>query len=156
MTAALFTTAPRFRKALYETARYLFEPDGIAVLLGPPEGTVIPDEVVEIRGVKTEQATGPMSPNRPRDESLRVEVLVSVATGGGPEVDEALTDRAYELLGRLEFYCRVTDTTLGGTVRQCFLTGHESEGALRNETAGGRYIDVVATFTAHARVTGTA
>lgn len=155
MATSLFTVAPALRKALFDRAKALYEDDGVLVVMGPPESGYLPDDVVQVQGVEISQDIATMGPTRGREESLAVDVLVSCGTGGGPEVDEPLTEHAYELLGRLEFYCRVTDTTLGGVVRHCFLTSARSDGAGPDETADGRFIEITATFTAAARVRGT-
>jgi hypothetical protein len=54
----------------------------------------------------------------------------------------------------VEQYARVTDTTIGGAVRWCFLTQHTSQGHTDPQVLEqGRVIEISATFTALARVT---
>lgn len=151
---SLFTVAPLLRSAMYATAKELFEPDGVLVIAGPPEGGFNPDEMVQIQMVDADQDTASMGSMRSREEVLTIDVLVSCATGGGEEVDDLITTRGYEILGKLEHQVRVVDTTLGGIVRDCFLTRHTSTGAGPDDEVGGRFIDITATFTARARVRG--
>ena len=56
------------------------------------------------------------------------------------------------LIAELEQYARVTDTTIGGTVRECFLTNLQIAGTPPELVAGGRLVEAQATFTAHARI----
>ena len=154
MSTSLFTAAPALRRAMYTTAQTLFADQDVLVVLGPPAGGDIPDDIVQVQQVETDQETAAMGSSRSREEVLTITVLVSCATGGGPEVDDELTERAYGLLGALEQFCRVTDTTLGGVVRECFLTSARSEGAGPDDVADGRFIDITATFTARNRVRG--
>lgn len=154
MATSLFTTAPAFRKGMLALATTLFDGREVEVIAGPPAGAYLPDDIVQIQHVELEQAIATMGSSRGREETLSLDVLVSCATGGGPEVDDELTEHAYGLLSELEFACRITDTTLGGVVRQCFLTAARSQGAGPDETADGRYIEITATFQAMARVRG--
>ena len=152
MSTSATTLAPRFRRALYDAATDLFAGEAVGVTLGPPSG--LPDQLVTIGPVKGTQDVATMGPARSREETLTCEVLISCATGGGGEVDADLDDDAYGLMGRLEYYTRVTDTTLGGVVRHCFLTEHVSDGTQPDDQTGGRWIAIIATFTAHGRVRG--
>ncbi|WP_106819195.1 hypothetical protein [Janibacter massiliensis] len=153
-----YTAGPSFRVALRDVVADLLEVSGADALvtLGPPDGATLPDTIVQIGGVTADQEVATMGPQRSREERLEVEVLFSLAMGGGSEVDDELTARAFDLLGSVEHHLRVVDTTVRGTVRQCFLTRYRSDGAGPDaDTSAGRFIDITATFTAHARVTGT-
>jgi hypothetical protein len=151
------TVAPDFKNAFFDMAEQLLgaDPDTAAVLVvfGQP-GTLEPDDIIKIGRVEARQDPATLSTNRAREESLTLEVTISCYRGGGAEMERVASDRAYDLLRRLAEQVRKVDTTLGGVVRQCFLTSSESDGATDpNDIAQGRTIDVVATFTAAARVT---
>jgi hypothetical protein len=94
--------------------------------------------------------------NRTRSEILTAELMVSVFRYGGQEADATVRARARGLLAAIKFYCRRTDTHLGGSVLYCFLTHQElaSEPFQTGEDAAyfGRVCEIRATFTALARV----
>ena len=111
-------------------------------------------DIVAFGRISSSQEFAAYGSNRPREETLTIDVVVSVYRGGGPDMEQVASDRAYELLGELELYARVTDTTIGGTVRNCALVSHESEGATDPEIlAAGRLIEITAQFVAQARIT---
>lgn len=153
-----------YKRALVTAARTAITDPAVLVCYGHP-GTDIPDDVLSVGRVTVEQEPGPISAtNRARDITLTAYVTASVYRGGGPEAEQAAGDRAYELVTLLEEYVRVTDTTLHaaagladgepGLVWWCFCTGHDSDGATDPALlAKGRVIEVLASFTARARIT---
>jgi len=148
-----FSAAPTFKRAFYDSAVGLWPNTEVQVVYGQP-GTYLADDVVAVTRVHAEQVPAAMGTNRSREETLTLTVIISVYRGGGEEVEVIASDRAYELLGQLERFVRVTDTTVRGTVRECFLDEHDSDGETRPELiASGRTIEIEAKFTAHARVT---
>jgi hypothetical protein len=148
------TVAPAFKNAMLAAAHTLWdqtEPD-VQITFGHP-GVQLNDDIVAFGKVTSDQEVAALGPTRPREETLTLEVLFSIYRVGGPEQEQICSDRGYELLGQLENYVRAIDTTVGGTVRDCFLTGHESDGASDPLViAKGRAIEILATFTAHARI----
>jgi hypothetical protein len=66
---------------------------------------------------------------RTREETLTCEITFYCFRGGGQEQEAIVMARAYDLLGDLELYVRVTNTTLSGAVRDCMLTDHASNAA---------------------------
>lgn len=145
-----------FKKTFYERIKELFAPDPdtqhVHVVYGQPS-TYEPEDIVSFGRLSSGQETATMSTNRSREETLSLEVTVSCFKGGTEDGEIATAERAYELLRRIEHYVRMEDPTLGGLVRQCLLTGHESEGATPEDlTDQGRVTEVIATFTAHARI----
>jgi hypothetical protein len=125
----------------------------LLVCYGHP-GTQLPDDIVSVGRVTSAQEPEALGTNRSRWNVLTAEVTVSVFRAGGPEQEQIAGDRAYQLLVAIEERLRVTDTSLGGLVLWCFCTGHESNGSTDPDLlAKGRVIDVIATFTARARIT---
>jgi hypothetical protein len=105
--------------------------------------------------VEVTQDPATLSTNRSREETLRQTVIVSCWRPGGHEVEAVASDAAYTLLEGLERYCRVTDPTLGGVVRHCFLASHSSEGETDPAAlVDGRTIEIEAVFEARVRITG--
>ncbi len=152
------TVALEFKKAFYSAVKTLmaedYETEHVYVVFGQP-ATYQPDDIISFGRITIGQDAATMSTNRSREETLTVEVTISCARGGDEDAEIACSERCYELLRMIERYVRMTDTTVGGTVRQCFLTSHESDGSTPEEfLEQGRVIDVTATFTASARITG--
>lgn len=147
----------QFKKALFETTKNLMEsnPDTEHVYVCPgTPGTFNPEDIIAFGRFSVAQATATLGARRSREETLTVEVTISCFRGGAEEGELPSQERALELLGVIERYVRRDDTTLGGVVRQCFLTNVESDGATPEEfLAQGRAVDVTATFTAQNRVT---
>lgn len=150
------TVANDFKTAFFEAVRDLMANDSatphVLVSFGAP-ASLEPEDVIGIMAISSEQNVATLG-NRSREEMLTLEVLVSCFRGGGGDMEQIASDRAYLLLGMIEQYARLTDTTFGGTVRQCFLTGHESLGhTLPEFLERGRVIEITARFQAFARIT---
>lgn len=148
------TLAATAKDALYSAAVQLWADTDVQVTFGHP-GQYMADDLVALTRVSTTQEPATLGTNRGRDELIEIDVQISIARGGGPEMEKVASDRAYELLGQLERHVRVTDTTLGGVVRECFVLSTESTGTTNPKIlAEGRLIEILATFGAKARVRG--
>ena len=150
------TVALDFKEAFYNATKTLMATDHttehVYVVFGQPS-TIEPNEIISFGSIGAGQEKATMGTNRSREETLTLDVQISVVMGGAEEAEIAASRRCYELLRMLEHHVRVTDTTVGQTVRECFLTSHESPGATPEEVMHkGRMIDVLATFTAKARI----
>lgn len=152
------TVAHEFKNAFFEAVKTLLASDpatrDVLVCFGLP-GTFAPDDLISFERVSERQDTATLGTNRSREEIITLDVIISCFRGGGPEMEQVASARGYQLLRMIERYARMTDTTIGGTVRQCFLAQHESDGATLPELIDkGRTIDITATFEARARITG--
>lgn len=150
------TAALRFREAFWLAVRDLFENEAdtklVAVNFGYP-ATLEPEDVVSVMGITSEQQAVTIG-RRSREEILTLTVLISCWRGGGGEQEIITARRAYDLLGKIERWVRLVDPTVGGTVRQCFLLDHESDGATDEDVLQtGRATDITARFLAQARIT---
>lgn len=149
------TAAHTFKNAFYQAAKTTFANDAqVLVSFGHP-GMQQNDDMIIFLDVSSQQEPGTLSrTNRGREETLTLHVFVSSYRAGELENDLVPTARVYELLGQLENYARTTDTELGGAVRECFLTDHNSSGSTDPQVlASGRMVDCIATFTARVRIT---
>jgi len=147
------SVAPLLKAAMYNACVNLYAstPD-VQVAYGHP-GTNLANDIVSIGTVSGSQEVATMSPNRSREEYLSIEVVFSVYRGGGVEQEQIVTERAYALLGQLETYTRLTDTTLGGVVRWVTLQNHTCSGETEPDLiAQGRVVELTATFEARARL----
>lgn len=151
------TAADEFKYNFFSAIKDLMAttPDtaNVLVVYGYPD-TYVPEDVIEFSTVSSVQSYGPSSgTNRSRDETLTLDVFITCQRGGGQEMELVCAQRAYQLLRMIETYARVTDTTIGGTVRWCFLTQQQSMGHTDPTVLEqGRVIEITATFTATARV----
>ena len=150
------TVALEFKKALVAaTSAMMAAQEGtqdVLVCFGLP-GTFTPEDIIAFGQLVSAQEPATMSTNRSREEVITLEVAISCFRGGGEESELPAAERCYELLRMIERHTRMTDTTVGGTVRECSLTSHTSDGATPGDVASaGRVIEVTATFTARARV----
>lgn len=150
------TVALAFKKAFYEAIKTLFagdpETEHVYVVYGQP-ANYQPEDIVAFGRLTTGQDAATLGTNRSREETLTLDVIVSCFRGGSEDAEIVTAERAYDLLRRIEHYARMEDTTLGGIVRTCVLSSHESEGATPEETLDeGRVTEVAATFTAKARI----
>jgi hypothetical protein len=146
------TVAAGLKDTMVTAIKSVVDP-AVLVAHGHP-GLEVTDDMIGVGRVTSAQEPATMGTNRSREETLTVDVTISCYRGGGPEMEKVASDQAYALLRLIERYCRITDTTMGGVVRQCFLTSHESDGATDPAIlAEGRLIELTATFTALARIT---
>jgi len=151
------TAADEFKLAFFEAVRDLMAADAdtphVYVTYGHP-GTFEPEDLVSFGRLTSSQDPATIGTNRSREEALTLEVQISCWRGGGVEVEQVCAQRAYQLLRMIETYARQTDTTIGGTVRHCFLVAHESEGQTDpGSLEQGRVIDITARFLARVRIT---
>lgn len=149
-----FTAAGALKSKIYEIARdTIYVNEEVQVSYGHP-GQTQTDDIVGIGDTRVEQEPANLSTNRSREEIIRCDVIVSVFRRGGPEQARVASDRAFELVGMLEGYVRYTDTTLGGTVRHCFLESLSEDGTFDDRILSeGRLVEITATFVAANRVT---
>ena len=148
-----FTAAPAFKDAFVGIVESLNAGTAVEVAFGHP-GMTQAEEIISIGDITSEQEPAAFGSRRPREETLTLTVYVNVFRGGGEESEKVCSDRAYALLGAIEEYVRVTDTTVGNTVRACFMTSHASVGSTDPQVlASGRMIDITAVFTAVTRIT---
>lgn len=127
-------------------------PDVIPLVAFGHPGTSRPDDIVVFQGLRQSQEPGALSTQHSRELTMELDILISVFRGGAEAAEEQASEAAYGYLNQLEEYVRVTDTTVGGTVRYCFLDKHESEGWTVGPTDAGRNITIIATFGAHLRL----
>jgi hypothetical protein len=152
------SAAPIYKAALFTAASTLWSGETSPVLTtyGMPAFDVY-DDVVSFGAVTSQQEPATMGTLRERREILTQEVIFYCFRGGGQEQELVVMARAYELLGDLEQYVRVTDTHLGNPdifVQGCFLTDHASDAATDQDVlARGRMHVLTATFTAESRIT---
>ncbi|MHC6176238.1 hypothetical protein [Glutamicibacter sp. X7] len=153
-----FTAGLAFKAALYQACKDLLaaDPDTKDVLVCPgTPGSFQPADIVAVTRLEVQQDFAAMGTNRSREETLAVDIVFSCLIEGDGEQELPAQQRAFDLLGKIEHHVRMTDTTLGGTVRHCLLTGVQTDGQTPDEYLhAGRGVDVIATFTARNRVRG--
>ncbi len=149
-------TAAHSVKAAFVDVAVNVLPAGTLVTFGHP-GPQIKNyqDAVSFARVDVTQSPATLGTNRAREEILQLTVVVSCWRPGGPEVEQVASEAAYGLLRTLERHVRMTDTTLGGLCRWCFLASHSSEGETRPDLiVNGRTIEIEAVFEARVRVLG--
>ncbi|WP_434922935.1 hypothetical protein ACR9WD_05960 [Glutamicibacter sp. PAEs-4] len=156
--SSTFTAGMAFKKALFEAIKTIMaetaDTEDVLVAPGTP-GSFQPDEIIAVTELEVQQDFATMGANRTREETLTVSVVFSCLFGGDETQELPAQERAFDLLGRIERHVRMEDTTLGGVVRQCLLTGVQTDGQTPEEyLQAGRGVDVTATFTARNRVRG--
>lgn len=149
------TDARQFRKAIFDRCVILYAADttpGTLVVRGLPAFANHQDNVC-VGAVTSSQDPITLGTQRSREETLTCQVDFYSFRGGGAEMEDVVEARAWEMLDELAQYVRVTDTTLGGVVRHCFLTDAVSDAATDPDVlAKGRMHVISATFTAMNRV----
>lgn len=153
---ALVSALGPFKTGLVAAAKAVYDPAKTYVSSGEPSQDTI-YELVVVGTVEIGQVPATLGTNRGREETLTADVLISVFSGGDDDEQPVLDQRAGALLALLEQQVHYTDTTLGGVVRECFLTQARLDsgpGALGPETSRtyGRMASITATFTAKARI----
>lgn len=107
------SAAPALKAALVTQLAVLF-PAPTVVAYGPP-GEYLDDEVVAVTDITTTSQVH-TSTTALREEVIDVTILFSVTNGGGAEIQQTVTERAYAMVASLENYLKVTSPTVGGTV----------------------------------------
>lgn len=145
------STAAAFKDAFHSWAVTNWTGDPVQVNFGIP-GPNQQDDIVAFLDVSTGQEPATYGTQRSREETLTMTVTASCYRAGEGAQEKVASDRAVALIAELEQYARVTDTTIGGTVRECFLTNLQIIGTPVEVVAGGRLVEAQATFTAKARI----
>lgn len=147
--------AKAFKAALFTACQGLYA-DPILVSYGWPKSN--PPELVVVGNVTSDQELGPQSPQRRREETLTVEVSVTVFQGAVFDQQPA-TERAYDLMALLENYLQDSGTvsslqiTLGNTVRESRVVRVElAESDDQDLLAKGRAATLTATVQATVRI----
>lgn len=157
MATSSATAARAFKAALVEAIRTLVDAEQVLVSFGYPAPADLKAyrDAVAVTRVDVDQDVATLSTNRSREETLRLTVVISCWRPGGADQEEVASDAAYGLLEVIERHVRLTDTTVGGTVRHCFLVSHTSDGETDPQAlASGRTIEIEAVFEAAVRITG--
>ena len=156
MATSSFTNAPAFKAAFKTAIESVVDTSTVLVSYGHPgPGFDNWDDWVSVAALRAAQESGPLGTSRPRNEDIALTVWIGCYRAGGPEAEQEASDAAYAILQAIDHYTRQTDTTVGGTVWWCFLATHESNGVTPDELLEhGRTIEIEATFTARARITG--
>lgn len=146
------SAAPTFKAAFYAAAVAAL-PDTVRVSYGHPGTSFLEDDIVAVMGATGDQTPATMGTPRSREETIRLEVVVSSYRGGGAEAEPVAEAAAFALLGTLETYVRLTDPTVGGTVRLCQLEEWRAEPATDEALlTQGRQVELTATFRAEVRI----
>lgn len=147
-----FTAVAAFKDAAYTIGQTLWGSSDVQVTFGHP-GMTQNDDIVAFMDVSAEQSPATFGTSRAREEELELTVMYSVFRGGGADQEKVAFDRAIELEGQFEEYVRVTDTTVGGTVRECFLTSIRVSSSTDDQIlAAGRLVEIEAVYSAKSRV----
>jgi len=146
------TFAPTILVNLFTRLQLLYP--GTQVVYGDP-GTDIENDVVSIGMVQSSAQPVNLSPNRPREEQLNVDILFSCFTGGGPDAQWPSTQRAYTYMATLETYLQVTSPIIDTPgVRVAWISSHNLDPGetLSGVEAMGRLASLTATMTVHVRL----
>ena len=141
------SAAPAVKAALVTALTSAFGTT-VQVNYGPP-GSAQSDDIIAVLDVRVTEVVATMG-NRSREETLEIDVVVSSYRGGGTEIQQTVTERAYAVLAALETYLKTTDPSIGGTVRS-------NAGVIRHDMnedsfATGRVTEIAATVLAFARI----
>lgn len=145
------SSAPAAKAALFTLCKQMFPQ--CQVTYGHP-GPNQRDDIVSIGDIASQQSVATMNAQaRPREENLAITVIVSCYRGGGPEVQQTVTERAYELCALLETELQTTSPTLSGTVRAARVTAHTAIESWDQATIEkGRVCEINMTVTCQARI----
>lgn len=156
------SAAPAFKAALFTACTSLFgslqTTSGdytVTVFYGWP--TSYSDEMVVLGDVSSERADPLMGPLRRREETLTAQVQFLCTIGGTDQ--QTITERAFYLVGLLEAYLQdsgvsaSTQITLGGVVRECWVTALDLvETADEDDAAVARTADITVELTARVHI----
>jgi len=131
------------------------DPNGNVLLdWGYPEPEYA-DDFILLMKLDGSQAIATLGTVRSREETMMLDVHFCSWRSDQRQADAA----AWSWLQLVARWVRgglaYGDTTLGGVVRQCFLTSYSAQGfTYTPDRSKGRGCEIIATFTANARVTG--
>lgn len=142
------SAAPAIKAALVAVLAGVVDADTL-VSYGQP-GTYQPDDIVAVLDVSSASERDPQTLDRSRTETVNVTVTVSCYRGGGTEVQQTVTERAYALLALVESYVKTTNPTLGGIVwGDAVVIAHDLAEAAAPD---GRVAEIAATVQLHATI----
>ena len=135
------SAAPAVKAALFAGFTTLFAGEAL-VTYGQP-GPYQPDDIVAIENMRSNNEAEPNSTARTFNEVIEVDFTVSVYRGGGVEVQQTATERAYTLLAMAERCLTATAPSLGGMVSTT--AGVGSHDLAEAATEQGRIAEIGAT-----------
>ncbi|HEY3434965.1 MAG TPA: hypothetical protein VGK41_04870 [Solirubrobacterales bacterium] len=158
MSDSIAGVVTAYREGFHAMATDLFALEETVNVVYTAAGMQYADDLVVVEGVDWREDIATMG-NRGRELTLELTLITSSFRAGGPEADNEAFAAAATLLNRLAEKVRRNDpdgdTTLGDTVRHCFLTSAKSRTVAAKSAAGiGRLWEFESTFTAQARVRG--
>jgi hypothetical protein len=126
------------------------------VSYGDP-GKYQPNQIVAVMGTSTLNERPVMSPARPREEIMAVEVVFSVFAPGTETQQETATEAAYVLHDRLaDFFKTKPNETLSGACREAWVSGHDLTESIavnpKTNAVTGRIAEIRAAVTVRTRV----
>ena len=148
----LTSLGPAFKDAFFTAATNLYSAAATQVAFGHP-GQRQADEIVAFMEFNSEAEPVTLGTRRQFNEVVNLTVLISVWQGGGDAATEKSTsDRALAILGDLENYARVTNTTFDGLLLYCYRTSYQVTTTPDEFLASGRLTEISAVFTAVGRI----
>jgi hypothetical protein len=148
------SNAQAFKNAFLTAAQTLFTGTDVMVVRNRFAFQAFQDAIVVGEITSQQEPATVSATRRTREETLTLNIIIYGFRAGGEDAEGLAEAAAYSMLGQLEEYVRVTANTLGGVVRECFLTESASGSATDDKVlAQGRMTVIAATFTAHARIT---
>lgn len=147
------SSIPVVRAALWSAMATAYAAETEVLLTYGHPGAASTPDMVALMSTDSVQEPGPMrTTQRTREETLRSVVTVSCWRGGGPEVQQTVTERAFALAALMEDPIR-TDPTLGGACRVAQIVALELvEATEPSILATGRVSEVMVTIESSARV----
>lgn len=107
------------------------------------------DDMVLLIELDATQVPAALGTNRTREEVVDLQVHFCSRRSDQDQANKA----AYDLLKLVERYCRMTNPTLDGVMREVVLTRISSRGyTLEDDLGTGRLCEAIATFTGKQRV----
>ena len=146
------STVPAVKAAVFTMLTTACTGDDVLVCWGDPD--YLADDIVAVQGATATATVATMGSNRSREERWTLFVTVSCYRGGGAEVQQLVTERAYTLFGQVEAALRA-DPTATGTARQVIVAGHEMVESIsvdESTASMGRVCEIVARLEVQARI----
>lgn len=144
-----------YKQAFYTIAtEYFKEPNPEFEVIRGLLGAKIPEQYMQVLGTTSELDAATMSSNRTREMVVRLETQWFVFRYGEVDADREAEDILFTRLRDLEQHIRVNDITLGGVVRECFVSSVATDSASVEEagTSQGRLAAAIVIWEAKIRI----
>lgn len=151
------SAVPTVKAYLVATVLPALFPQPVLVSYGAP-GPNQPDVIIGVGNAEVQIERPVAGTTRPREEVFTLTVVFSIFQGGGPEVQQTVTELAFAMLSTFGDYFKTKpNETLGGNCREAWVSSYDLDETVavapsNSNAITGRVAEITSVLTVKARI----